>query len=605
MAGTSQEIKDRPKMKSSHFGTTEHCESGHWFSALIVLSILTIGVAGMSNNVADTDLWGHIQYGREVLADGRLPQTSTWTYAVEGVPWINHENLAELWLAYAYDNFGIWGLTLSRLLISLTICGLMIWSGRIAKAGWLAIGLSVFIASKLMCLHWHFRPQVMTYLAFAILLIMWQYVFASWSEVLAGDSLALQEYRRRKRWMWCLPILFCLWANAHGGFVAGLVVMAVYLGIRFVELGRWLSRFERPPFWKSWDLWQLFLVGLGSVAATLINPYGLELWRFMWMALRLPRTEILDFQPLPWFSTAALMVWIIVSVVIAGLVRGGRRPDLAQICLLGLILWQGLSHIRHIVIFAILAGFWLPAYLQPLIDWLVQRSRESRFACWLLPSLFQTRSQSRPLVVAGLSAVVFACCLRTLPDLRCVAVERNEYPVSALQFMEDNGLQGKTLVSFNWGQYVLGYFATKQNGLIAIDGRYETCYPREIIDQYFDFMLGQPDPRRRFRSPTTPAFDPEWALRHEQPDLVLIEADSFGVTLLESHRRDWVLLYRDSLAQLWGRRKKYDDPNSPNFVRPLSRRTDQVVQTGRVCWPAFPVPRQRPVNPDRIVSSDF
>ena len=60
------------------------------------------------------------------------------------------------------------------------------------------------------------------------------------------------------------------------------------------------------------------------------------------MALRLPRTEITDFKPLSLMSSEAMMVLVAVVLVGIALVSNKRRKDLAQLLLLGLILWQGL-----------------------------------------------------------------------------------------------------------------------------------------------------------------------------------------------------------------------------------------------------------------------
>ena len=79
----------------------------HRFARLLIVpAILLIGLATVSSNVSDPDLWGHVQYGREVLRDGTLPRTATWTYAAEGAPWVNHESIAELMLAWTVDTFG-------------------------------------------------------------------------------------------------------------------------------------------------------------------------------------------------------------------------------------------------------------------------------------------------------------------------------------------------------------------------------------------------------------------------------------------------------------------------------------------------------------------
>ena len=51
---------------------------------------------------------------------------------------------------------------------------------------------------------------------------------------------------------------------------------------------------------------------------------------------------------------------------------------------------------------------------------------------------------------------------------------------------------------------------------------------------------------------------------------------------------NWVLLYQDSLAQLWGRGKKYDDPRSPSYLPPEEGHITEKAQTGYAPWPALP-----------------
>jgi hypothetical protein len=121
------------------------------------------------------------------------------------------------------------------------------------------------------------------------------------------------------------------------------------------------------------------------------------------------------------------------------------------------------------------------------------------------------------------------------------------------------------------------------------DGRFETCYPREITDIYFDFWLGTNDPDQRYRSPQAPAFDPARALEFHAPDLVLLSREQRpSVREMQRHTDKWVLLYQDSLAQLWGRRSVYEAPESPQFLAASLRSITDDLQTGSVSWPALP-----------------
>ncbi len=49
---------------------------------------------------------------------------------------------------------------------------------------------------------------------------------------------------------------------------------------------------------------------------------------------------------------------------------------------------------------------------------------------------------------------------------------------------------------------------------------------------------------------------------------------------MDSLRDEWVLLYQDQIAQLWGRATRYDDPSSPNYLPPERRRITEEPQLG-------------------------
>lgn len=545
---------------------------------LIVPAILLLGLATMSSNVADPDLWGHVQYGREVLRDGTLPRTATWTYAAEGAPWVNHENIAELMLACTVDTFGPAGLPWMKLTIATTILALMILSARRSGAGWLPIGAMVMIVAANLQFHWHFRPQILTYLSLAMLLSLWQYVFGEFDPQNPQSVIATTS---RLRWLWLLMPLMCFWANSHGGFAAGVCIMLAYHGLICLQL------VHRRGFRHRRFLIHLSMVTVAAILATLINPYGIELWQFMLSALTLPRPEIADWSPPELIGMEATRLWCLIAVGVIALCADQRR-DFARLVILGLLLWQSLSHCRHLSIFAIVCGFWIPRALQQLGNNFQQSFLK------LQPQLTTARGASNGrLRMASLMLLVSLSLTKLLPTLQEVPVERSEYPVGAMQFLHDHQLNGRTLVTFNWAQYAIGCFAADNGALqqsrIAVDGRFETCYPREITDICFDFWLGTDDPGDRYRSPYAPPFSPSLALEFEMPDLVLLARDQRpSVRIMQKHQETWTLLYQDSLAQIWGRRSEYDVPGLKNYLAPSQRRISDDPQVGTVPWPAFP-----------------
>lgn len=93
-----------------------------------VLAILVLGSAiPLAINVVDPDLWGHVRYGQDWIAEGELPRTTTHSYTAEGYPWINHENLAELAFAWGFDHLGVYPMLVVKCLWGLAILASMAW----------------------------------------------------------------------------------------------------------------------------------------------------------------------------------------------------------------------------------------------------------------------------------------------------------------------------------------------------------------------------------------------------------------------------------------------------------------------------------------------
>jgi len=543
---------------------------------LIFFAILATGLAVMTTQCADPDLWGHVQYGREILQDGVLPRTATWTYAAEGAPWVNHENIAELLLAWTVDTLGANALPWMKLVIASLLVTMMITAARKSGASWLSTGILVALMGSCVQFHWHFRPQILTYLSLSAMLALWQHVFREFD---ATEYTSLEGTQSRLKTLWLLPPLMCFWANSHGGFAAGVAIMAAYHGLLCLNVVR-STGFQHCRFLLS-----LSIITLVTVAATLINPYGFGLWEFLLAALKLPRPEISDWGSLEFFSSDSVRVWCLIAVAGISLARGCQRRDVPQLIVLALLLWQGISHCRHLSIFAITCGFWIPRHLERLVS----------SGCETLERLQPDRRSEGQGTAGSLLAglLLIASVVRLAPLMNGIPVERSEYPVSAMQYMSDRKLNGKILATFNWAQYAIGCFADSTGPLrhsrVAVDGRFETCYPRVITDICFDFWLGTADPSHRYRSPNAPPFDPAKALELEQPDLVLLCREQRpSARVMEQHADQWLLLYQDSLAQLWGRRSKFENPESASHIAESDRQISDIPQQGSVPWPAFP-----------------
>jgi hypothetical protein len=183
------------------------------------------------------------------------------------------------------------------------------------------------------------------------------------------------------------------------------------------------------------------------------------------------------------------------------------------------------------------------------------------------------------------------CGFQLVNRLTSLRVKRDKYPVAALDYMARRNLNGKLVCTFNWAQYALAALGQRgdQPGIeVQIDGRCRTSYSQEMLDMHFDFVLGDVGPDIRYRDPQSGPFNPTRVLNVNRPDLVLISRRQQPSVEVMQSQAEWVLLYQDSLAQLWGRASKYDDPSSSHYLSSSKREIGDWRQQGWTRWPALP-----------------
>jgi hypothetical protein len=570
-----------------------------WFDRGVLLAVLLAAGVALSFNEADPDLWGHIQYGRDALQFGLSP-TTTYSYIAEGYPWINHEILTELALAAANDAFGGTGLLLLKWLLGSSVVALMILRAWKQRTGLLATATVVLLAAVGLANHWTLRPQLFSYVSFTLLLVLLSWCFEGWEGTwqlrwpwrrpgTLDETAPLTFSPQRLRFLWLVPILMMLWANAHGGFLAGYCVFVAYLGLRSIEV------IFRKGVAASGIVTRFALMAMVAGLATFINPYSFLFHVWLYQDLKVPRPEILEWRPPDFTDPADLPFAMLIVLCAAAFWFSRRKRDFTKLVILGLILWQSLVHLRHVAFFAIAVGLWLP----PHVDSALQRLGVSKPGA----SMFYSMGAGvRWASALGLLLAYSVCGGHLYLQMRQLRVDCERYPVAAFAYISREGLSGRMFVTFNWAQYALAAFGPRQAGdpgiLVHVDGRCRTSYSQQMLDEHFDFLMGPVPADMRYRSPDSGPVDRELALSHGEPDLILINRNQLpSVEVMERNRSQWTLLYQDGLTQLWGRMNKYGDQASADFVPAERRVLGEEPQQGYVPWPALPKYQPRGKEP--------
>jgi len=562
------------KTKPSESNSTD--QRGRNLRFGILVTIMLWCAIPLSPSTVDSDFWGHVRYGADTLQHG-VASTATYTFTAEGFRWINHENLSEITFAWLTKTFGHQSVLVMKCLFGCLVIGLIVLFAVRKSVATGIISVVAGLVAVNLSFYWGMRPQVFSFTFFAIVIALGER-FLSYK--------ALSQLSRRAFVLLTLSfaVLFALWANSHGGFVAGICVFNLLLVFRAIEafkVGRDITVIRRC----------VLLITVCSLT-TLINPYGIELHLWLIESLRIPRPEVMEWHPPNLFGPDSLKIWALIGFSFVGIVSTQEKRDWAKIVVFGVVLAQALSHQRHLPFVAILFGFWLPEHLQSL--WLRLRSK-------IIPDTEVKNSLSEvPWSAIGLLGVIsLMLAFQVGVRMRSVEVLFRRYPVAAMQFMADNEIFDSMVVTSEWSQYVLavaGARTPQDDGCrVAFDGRFRTCYPQTVVDMHFDFFRGDMPSNLRYRSSQSPPADPTRVLEFHSPNLVLLNTlEHFAVDAIRQTDQ-WCLLYKDRTAELWGRSIVYDQPHLETYIAEHRRIDTSDASTPAeelwqrsVEWPAKP-----------------
>lgn len=299
-------------------------ETGIFLTIWLVL--MTVGRTAM---LRDPGSFWHVATGERILASGTVPRVDPFSFTRFGRPWVADQWLPECVMAWIHHVAGWDGLLLAAAALLATIYTWL--ASRVLQSGLHALPTVLVLAAALLAgaPQFHVRPLILT-------LGLLGATFALLCDVEAG--------RRRRRQLWWLVPLFVLWANSHGGVLAGIgTVTLCIVGWCAICPGERLR-----DMLESLSL----LVALGL--AMLVNPYGLDLPREWYDTLAMPLPNLIDeHRPLS-FTEASGWVTLALAMAYLGTLWGTlpRRPRVTWLLPLVWLL-LAIQRVRNVPLFAI------------------------------------------------------------------------------------------------------------------------------------------------------------------------------------------------------------------------------------------------------------
>jgi hypothetical protein len=281
----------------------------------------------------------HIAVGRWIIAHRAVPYHGIFSGTMAQAPWVAHEWLGEVLLAWLFETFGWGGLAVTTCLCAAAALAMLL---RQLLRDLLPVHaiIATVPAFTLVIPHVLARTHIFT----LPILVAW----------VAGLVRARSEDRAPVPW---LALLMVLWANLHGSYILGLG-LAVILAAEAVLLAPdWRIRRRAAGGWA--------LFGALALGAALLTPYGIAglLLPFRLTGMSFAMGQLVEWRSPDFQSFEPLEAWLAV-MLFAGFALGWRLPP-ARLFMLLLLLHMALQHRRHGELVGLVAPLLLAPALAP------------------------------------------------------------------------------------------------------------------------------------------------------------------------------------------------------------------------------------------------
>ncbi len=454
----------------------------------------------------DSDSFWQIGIGQWILDQHALPYTDSYSFTRPGAPWISTSWLSQVLFAISYAQWD--------------------WAGPVILTA-LAVALSAAILVDLLDAHLEI-PRAVLFAMLAVVLSLHHilarpHMLALPAMVAWGGMLMKAADRKvAPSWYW-LPLM-SLWANLHGGFVLGLVLIGPMSLVAIWDM----ESDKQVRLLLRW-----FLFGVAALAASCITPYG---WRTL-----LGATNILSLGELlsvisEWmpanFASFSAFEGTLFGLVAIGLYRGLTLSP-PRILLILLLTWMALTHVRSIEAFAFLVPL---ALAKPLGERSpLPRPDTPGAASW--PARYVTATGALMIVAAASSTTSIYMAHHRF------TFAMDQTPVAAVDLLQKRGAQ-RIFNAYKFGGYLIS-----RDIPVFVDGRAELYGERFVMD-FIKATEGK-------KPELLPRLLDEYKI-----DATLLVADAPGPQILDQ-LKGWKRLYADDIAVIHVRDREPDAAARP------------------------------------------
>jgi hypothetical protein len=470
-------------------------------TALWLAFFLSLTLSGWRTKLisADADPCWHWAQGNWMLEHHEVMRTDVFSHTRTGAPVVGKEWLSQVFYAIAGNALGWNGFVLlAAALIATTLW--ILHRLLLAEGTDLVLAtLLVLLAASNAVLHWLARPHLWTHLM--VVIFVWQ---LRWFD---RDRLGVKPL-----FLTLVPAMM-LWANLHGAFLTGFVLIGTYgIGAACRQDGEKFTVFV--------------ILGIACALVTLINPYGWHLHEHIINFLRTPYQAFFtdEWKSANFHETG--MRGFLLQLLLLGFILLVVRPKWRATDLLLVASWAyfGLESVRNAPVFAFVVT---PIFAEQLngTGWFQRISTNI--------TAVNQRADGR--ITAGVAVLAVLLVVGKTNWIQ-TGLPASQVPVGAVKFLKTHpkAVRGEMFNDYDWGGFLIRYLPERK---VFIDGRND-FYGAPFLREFS----------------TVDKLQPGWE--------GVLEKYKVGWTLLpRKHplsnllalRNDWKLVYQDAVASIYVR----------------------------------------------------
>ena len=484
-----------------------------WFlpsiAEVVFIVILAFILSGKGNLLGDADTGYHIRAGEYIIDNFKVPSHDLFSHITPPLEWTAHEWLSEVILAMIHRASGLTGVVVAFALLIAFIHVILMRFLRSSGSTIIVAACIVALAAGASIIHWLARPHI-----FSLLLILFWYII-----------LDTYQYQKKNCLYLLLPLML-LWVNLHGGFIAGFMLLAVYIaGNVLMAIFRKDERQDIIGKIKTLSIYFIL-----CLLMTLLNPKGYEILLFPFKLIS--NTFIMDHVSeflSPNFHTDLRFEYMLLLMI---LVFGVSvlRLNAIEIMLVLVFTHMSLYSARYIPLYAII----LSPILGRQIDNLLHEFRERRLIKRILV-ISERTAKTDSIAKFNLWTITTGIVLTIMVFTGQLLYEfdKEKLPVDAVRFIQEEKIVGNMFNNDEFGDYII--YAAWPQYKVFFDGRSD-MYGTERLKEYFHIVR----------------LDPGWddVLKKNNINWIIFNTKSpLSSFLLE--RSDWKLIYSDKVANIF------------------------------------------------------